>query len=177
MNVVVRTSGDPSALTAAVKQQIHELDGDLPLYNVVTMQHRLDESLARRRFTMLLLGVFAMVALALATIGIYGVMAYLVSQGARDLGIRIALGATPNAVLMLVVSRGVVLAVSGAAAGVLAAVIVSRLLRSLLFGIAATDTLTFVGVPSLLVLITLMASYIPALRASRIDPAQSLRHE
>jgi predicted permease len=177
MNVVVRSSSDPAALTAAVKQQVRELDGDLPLYNVVTMQHRLDESLARRRFTMLLLGVFAMVALALATIGIYGVMAYLVSQGARDLGIRMALGATPNAVLMLIVSRGVVLAVTGAAAGVLAAVVVSRLLRSLLFGIAATDPLTFVGVPSLLVLIALVASYIPALRASRIDPAQSLRHE
>jgi ABC-type lipoprotein release transport system permease subunit len=88
-----------------------------------------------------------------------------------------ALGATPNAVLMLIVSRGMALAVTGAAAGVLAAVIVSRLLRSLLFGIAATDALTFVGVPGLLVLIALIASYIPALRASRIDPAQSLRHE
>src|SRR5215471_2429489 len=177
MNVVMRCTGDPTALAAAVKQQVHELDSDLPLYNVITMQQRLDESLARRRFTMLLLGVFAVIALALATVGIYGVMAYLVSQGARDLGIRMALGATPNAVLKLIVSKGIVLAVSGAAVGVVAAFGVARLLRSLLFGIGTTDSVTFLAIPLLLLMIALAASLIPALRASRIDPAESLRHE
>jgi predicted permease len=177
MNVVVRSGSDPAALAAAVKQQVHELDSDLPLYNVITMQSRLDESLAQRRFTMLLLGVFAAIALALATIGIYGVMAYLVSQGTRDIGIRMALGATPRSVLLLIVSKGMLLAVCGAVLGVAGAFGVTRLLRSLLFGVGATDAVTFVGIPSVLILVTLVASYIPALRASRIDPAQSLRHE
>jgi predicted permease len=177
MNVVVRSTSDSAALSAAVKQQVHELDGDLPLYNVITMQQRVEESLARRRFTMLLLGAFAAIALALAMIGIYGVMAYLVSQGSRDIGIRIAVGATPNAVLRLIVAKGMVLAVCGAAVGVIAAFGVSRLLHSLLFGIATTDAITFAGIPFVLLLIALAACYIPALRASRIDPAQSLRHQ
>jgi predicted permease len=177
MNVVVRSTSESAALSAAVKQQVHELDSDLPLYNVITMQQRLDESLARRRFTMLLLGAFAGIALALAIIGIYGVMAYLVSQGSRDIGIRMALGATPNAVLRLIVAKGMVLAVCGAAVGVMAAFGVSRLLHSLLFGIATTDTVTFAAIPSMLLLIALAACCIPALRASRIDPAQSLRHQ
>jgi predicted permease len=177
MNVVLRGATDPAALAAAVKQQVHELDGDLPLYNVLTMQHRLDESLARRRFTMLLLGVFAAVALALAAIGIYGVMAYLISQGTRDIGIRMALGATRNAILTLTVGKGMVLALGGAAIGVLGALVITRLLRSLLFGVSATDWVTFSAVPLLLILIALLSSYIPARRASRIDPADALRHE
>jgi predicted permease len=177
MNVVVRSSGDPTALAVAVKQQVHELDSDLPLYNVMTMQRRLDESLAQRRFIMSLLVAFAAIALALATIGIYGVMAYLVSQGARDIGIRMALGAAPASVLRLIVGKGMLLASCGALLGVLGALGVTRLLRSLLFGVATTDFVTFVLVPFGLMLIALFASYIPAVRASRIDPAQSLRHE
>ena len=177
MNVVVRSRTDPASLAAEVRQQVHEVDSDLPLYNVLTMQQRLNESLARRRFTMLLLGVFAGIALALATVGIYGVMAYLVSQGARDIGIRMALGATPNAVLMLIVGKGMVLALYGAALGVVGAFGATRLLRSLLFGVGATDSATFAGIPSLLIFIALVASFLPALRASRIDPAESLRHE
>ena len=177
MNVVVRSGSSPAALATAVKQQVHEVDSDLPLYNVVTMQRRLDESLAQRRFTMLLLGVFAAIALALASIGTYGVMAYLVSQGARDIGIRMALGATPNSVLRLVVGKGMYLALCGALTGVVLAFGATRLLHSLLFGVSATDSVTFFGIPSLLLLIALAASYIPALRASRIDPAESLRHE
>ena len=177
MNVVLRSSTDPSALAGAVKQQIHELDSDLPLYNVLTMQHRLDESLARRRFSMLLLGVFAGIALALATIGIYGVMAYLVNQGTREIGIRMAVGATPNSILGLIVGKGMALAVCGAAVGVLGAFALTRLLQSLLFGVRATDGLTFCGIPLLLILIALLASYIPARRAARVDPAASLRHE
>jgi len=177
MNVALRSGGDPAALAGAVKQQVHELDADLPLYNVLTMQHRLDESLARRRFTMLLLGVFAGIALALAAIGIYGVMAYLISQGTRDIGIRMALGATRNAILALTVGKGMVLALGGAVIGIVGAFAITRLLRSLLFGVSATDWVTFGAVPLLLMLIALLASYIPARRASRIDPAAALRHE
>jgi ABC-type antimicrobial peptide transport system permease subunit len=124
---------------------------------------------------MLLLGVFASVALVLATIGIYGVMAYLVNQGTRELGIRIALGASQRNILSLVVRQGMVLAFAGVAIGLAAAFLLTRLIRSLLFGVEATDPITFAGIPVLLAMITLLASYIPAQRAARIDPMISLR--
>jgi ABC-type antimicrobial peptide transport system permease subunit len=139
------------------------------------MEQRVNESLARRRFSMLLLGVFASVALALATIGIYGVMAYLVNQGTRELGIRIALGASPRNILSLVLRQGVALAFSGVTIGLASALLLTRLIRSLLFGVEATDPITFAGFSLLLAMITLLASYIPARRAARIDPLISLR--
>ena len=141
------------------------------------MEQRVDESLARRRFSMLLLGVFAGVALVLATIGIYGVMAYLVNQGTRELGIRLALGASQRNILSLVVRQGMVLAISGVTIGLAAAFLLTRLIRSLLFGVEATDPVTFVGIAFLLAMIALVASYIPAQRAARIDPLISLRCE
>ena len=177
MNVVVRSGVDPAALTSAVKQEIHGLDGDLPLYNVRTMTQRVNESLARRRFSMLLLVLFAGLALVLATIGIYGVMAYLVSQGTREIGIRMALGATPVGILSLVVRKGMILALSGVAVGLAGAFAFTRLMQSLLFGVDAADPFTFVMISGLLTLIALIASYIPAQRAARIDPAVSLRYE
>lgn len=124
---------------------------------------------------MLLLGVFASVALTLATIGIYGVMAYLVNQGAREIGIRMALGATQRDILRLVVRQGMTLALTGVAIGLTGAFLLTRLIRSLLFGVEATDPLTFVGISLLLAVIALLASYIPAQRAARIDPMMSLR--
>ncbi len=177
MNVVIRSSGDPAALAGAVKQQIHELDPDLPLYNVRTMQQRFDESLARRRFSMLVLGLFAAISLVLASIGIYGLMSYLVSQGSREIGIRMALGATQNGILGLIVRNGMILTLYGVAAGVLGSFLLSRLLRSLLFGVGATDAATFLVIPVLLTLIAFMASYVPARRAAWIDPATSLRYD
>ena len=177
MNVVLRSGADPAALASAVKQQIHELDNDLPLYNVRTMNQRLDESLAQRRFAMLLLALFAFVALALAAIGTYGVMAYLVNQGTREIGIRIALGATQRAIVRLIVLKGLVLALCGVAIGVAGAFAGSRLMRSLLFGVTPSDPLTFVVISLLLTVITLLASYIPAHRAAQIDPIVSLRDE
>ena len=177
MNVVLRSQGDPTALTAAVKQQIHELDSDLPLYNVRTMNQRLEESLSQRRFAMLLLALFAGVALALAAIGTYGVMAYLVNQGTREIGIRIALGATHRAIVRLIVWKGLALGLCGVAIGSVGAFAVARLMRSLLFGVTPSDPYTFILIPLLLTLITLLASYIPAHRAAQIDPIVSLRDE
>jgi len=175
MTVALRAGSDPVGLVGAVKSELRSLDADLPMYYVRTMRQRVGESLARRRFSMLLLGVFASVALALATIGIYGVMAYLVSQGTREIGIRMALGATQRDILGLVVRQGMTLALSGVTIGLMAALLLTRLIRSLLFGVQATDPLTFVGISALLALIALLASYIPAQRAARIDPMVSLR--
>jgi predicted permease len=177
MNVVMRASSDPAALAGAVKQQIHELDPDLPLYNVSGMHERFNHSLARRRFTMLVLGTFAVISFGLAVIGIYGLMAYLTGQGTREVGIRLALGATRANIVILIVRGGMTLTFWGVGIGIGGAFIASRLMRSLLFGIGATDTLTFVAVPSLLACTAFLASYIPARRASRIDPSSSLRCE
>jgi predicted permease len=175
MTVALRSTADPVGVLAALKSELRVLDPDLPMYYVRSMEQRVHESLARRRFSMLLLGVFASVALALATIGIYGVMAYLVSQGTREIGIRMALGATQNDVLGLIVRQGMTLAISGLATGLTGAFALTRLIRSLLFGVEATDPLTFVGISVLLAFIALLASYIPAQRAARIDPMVSLR--
>jgi putative ABC transport system permease protein len=177
MNVVVRSANDPVVLTSAVKNQIHELDRDLPMYRVLTMGQRVAESLARRRFSTLLLGLFAGFALALAAIGIYGVMAYLVNQGTREIGIRMALGASQRGILRLVAKQGLVLAGCGVGLGLVLAVAFSRLMSSQLFGVQSTDPLTFAAIALLLLMVALLASYIPARRAARIDPMISLRYE
>jgi len=177
MNVVLRSGADPASLTAAVAHEIHELDDNLPLYNVRTMEQRVNESLARRRFSTLLLSLFAGLALALSSIGIYGVMAYLVNQGTREIGIRIALGATPRHISRLVVSRGMAMAFSGLAIGLAGALVLSRLMGNLLFGVDSTDPVTFVAISMLLTFVALLASYIPAYRAARVDPVVSLRCE
>jgi predicted permease len=175
LNLVVRTTTDPASLTSAVNHQLHEVDRDLPLYGVITMDQRVAASLARRRFTAVLLSLFAAFALALATIGIYGVMAYLVNQGTREIGIRMALGATQPTVLRLVVKQGMTLALSGVAIGLVAALAFAHLISGLLYGVKSTDPLTFALVAVLLTIVALIASYIPARRATRIDPMVCLR--
>jgi len=177
MTVAFRSRTNSAAMLSAMKTELRNLDPDLPMYHVRTMEQQVKESLAQRRFSMTLLGVFAGVALALATIGIYGVMAYLVNQGTRELGIRIALGASQRNILSLVVRQGMMLAVSGVTIGLAAAFLMTRLMRSLLFGVEATDPLTFAGISLLLGGITLFACYVPAQRAARIDPLISLRCE
>jgi len=177
MTVALRGRTNPAAMLSSTKSELRNLDPDLPMYRVRTMEAQVNESLARRRFSTLLLGVFASVALALATIGIYGVMAYLVSQGTRELGIRIALGASRRNIVSLVVRQGMVLAFSGMMIGLAAALLLTRLIRSLLFGVEATDPITFVGISLLLAMIAMLASFIPAQRAARIDPLISLRSE
>jgi len=175
MTVALHSSSDPAGLVSSVRKELRTLDPDLPMYYVRTMRQHVDESLARRRFSMLLLGVFAGVALVLATIGIYGVNAYLVNQNTREIGIRVALGATERNILGMVVRHGMTLALSGVAIGLTGAFLLTRLIRSLLFGVAAFDPFTFVGVSLLLALVALLASYISARRAARIDPMVSLR--
>ena len=173
----MRTTTDPASLTSAVNHELHEVDHDLPLYGVITMDQRVSASLARRRFTAILLALFAAFALALATVGIYGVMAYLVNQGTREIGIRMALGATQPTVLRLVVKQGMMLALSGVAIGLIAAFAFDRLVSGLLYGVKSTDPLTFTGIAVLLTIVALVASYIPARRAARIDPMICLRSE
>ncbi|HXY06755.1 MAG TPA: ABC transporter permease [Terriglobales bacterium] len=177
MTVALRSRTDPAAMLSSTKSELYNLDPDLPMYHLRTMEQRVNESLARRRFSTFLLGVFASVALTLATIGIYGVMAYLVNQGTRELGIRIALGASQRNIVTLVVRQGMTLAFSGVMIGLAAAFPLTRLIRSMLFGVGATDPTTFVGISSLLAMIALLASYLPAQRAARIDPLVSLRRE
>ena len=177
MNVVIRTASDPAGLASGVTAQIRALDPYLPIYNVRTMSQRVEESLARRRFAMLLLSLFAGLAVALAAVGVYGVMAYLVSQGAREIGIRMALGATPEAIRALVVGQSARVALAGAGTGLIASLALARFMRSLLFGVQARDPLTFGATAALLAVITILASYVPARRAAAVDPISSLRSE
>jgi predicted permease len=177
MNIVVRSEGDPAALAASATRQVRALDSDLPIYNVRTMEDRVGESLARRRFSMLLLTVFAACALGLAAIGIYGVIAYLVSQGTREIGIRLALGATPAGVLMMVLRHGLSVAAVGIAIGIAGALAAGRAVESLLFGMTATDVTVYATAASVLLAAAALGTYVPARRAARIDPAVSLRSE
>jgi predicted permease len=177
MNVVVRANGDPAALYLAARKEIQTVDPDLPIFHPVTMDQRVQESLARRRFSMLLLSLFAGLAVALAMIGIYGVVSYVVNQGTREIGIRLALGATPRAILHLVIGRGMALAIPGVIIGLLGGLTFTRMMRGLLFGVSPIDPLTFVVIPVCLVLVAFLASYIPARRATLVDPTVSLRSE
>ena len=177
MNIVVRGASAPEALAGSVRREIAAVDADLPVFRVKSMEARVTESLAERRFSTLLLALFAALALGLATVGIYGVMSYFVTQGTRELGIRLALGASPRQVLLLVVGQGAVVAGAGIAIGLAAAFWLGRLMESLLFGVVTTDPVTFVAVPLALGLVALAAAYLPARRAARIDPTVSLRSE
>ncbi|HEV1992894.1 MAG TPA: ABC transporter permease [Candidatus Acidoferrum sp.] len=177
MTILVRTSNDPFALASAARTELQQLDPELPLAGVATMDQLLADSLSRSRFTMLLLGIFSAVALVLAAVGIYGLIAYSVTQRTQELGIRIALGAQRRDVLRLVLAQGTRLTLLGVAVGVLAALAFSRLLATLLFGVSATDPLTFAGVAGLLAFVALLACFIPARRATRVDPIVALRYE
>jgi predicted permease len=175
--VAVKSGGPPEALASAIRREIRELDADLPVYRLRPMQQWVEQSLARQRFAMLLLSLFALLALTLATIGVYGVMSYLVGQGTREIGIRMALGATEGKVLALVLRQGLAVALVGAAVGLLAAFALGRVIQSLLFEVRAHDPLTFAVVALTLTTVAAVASYLPARRAARTDPMASLRAE
>jgi putative ABC transport system permease protein len=177
MGVVVRTTGDPTAMASAVRREILKLDPEQPVSNVRTMQTVLSDSLMLRRVSMLLLTIFAALALTLATVGIYGLTAYSVSRRTHEIGLRVALGASQSQILRLVVGRGLVTSLIGASIGVAAAFELTRALSGMLYGVTATDPLVFAGVPLLLVAVSVLASYIPARKATRIDPLAALRYE
>jgi putative ABC transport system permease protein len=177
MDVVVRTDGPPDALLPAIRQRVHELDPELALANVRTMDEWLSNSAAQPRLNTVLLSVFAFVALLIASIGIYGVLAYSVSQRTAELGLRMALGATPQGVLRLIVVEGMKVALVGIAVGVLGGVAVGRAVSSLVFGVAVRDPATFTGVALMLATVALAACAIPARRAAKVDPMVALRYE
>jgi putative ABC transport system permease protein len=160
-----------------VRAAIREVNAEQPVYNVRPVTQLLAQSVARRRFNMLLLGTFAALALVLAALGIYGVMAYSVTRRTHELGIRLALGAQRGDILRLVVGQGMVLVGTGAALGLVAALLGARLMASLLFGVSALDPLTYFGVALLLAAVALVACLIPARRATRVDPMVALRYE
>jgi predicted permease len=176
-NFVVRTAGDPYAVVPALNRVVSGASGGMVLFNAQSMEDVINKSLAGRRFTRLLLGVFAGLALMLAAVGIYGVVSYAVSQRTQEIGVRMALGADRNAVLASVLGGAMNMALLGVAVGLLAATAATRALKSLLFGVGSADPLTFGGASLLLVLVALLASYIPARRATRVDPLIALRYE
>jgi putative ABC transport system permease protein len=164
-------------LAATVRKTVWEVDKDQPVSNIRTMEDILSKSIARQRFTMLLLGIFAGVALLLAAVGIYGVMSYSLAQRTHEIGIRMALGAQSRDVLKLAVGQGLKLVLIGVAIGLVAALGLTRVLKSLLFGVSATDPTTIFALSMLLVGVALLASYIPARRATKVDPLVALRYE
>lgn len=177
MYLVARTAADPASLSGAVRNEVFSLDKDQPVFNLRPMSEVISSSVAQPRFTVFLLGSFAGVALLLAALGIYGVMAYSVTQRTQEMGIRMALGATRASIFKLVIWQGIILALIGVVIGVGAAFYATRVMKSLLFGIGLTDPLTFIVVPLILVAVALLACYLPARKATKVDPVIALRYE
>ena len=174
---IARTSSDPAAAAAAIVREIHALDPTIPIFDVRTMTDRMSDSMARQRFAAIMLGAFALFALILAAVGVYGVMSYLVSQGTHDIGVRMALGAQRGSIVWMVVRQAMELTGAGIVAGLIGAVLLTRVMSTLLFGVSATDIVTFSAVPVILATIALLASYLPARRATQVDPVVALRDE
>jgi putative ABC transport system permease protein len=173
--LVVRTSIEPLSLAASVRDAIWSVDKDQTVADIDTMEHIVAEAVARQRFSMLLLGLFATLALLLASVGIYGVMSYSVAQRTHEIGIRIALGARRGDVLQMTIKQGLKLVAAGMVVGLTAAFLLTRVLQTLLFGIGATDPITFLGISFVLLAVAIFASYLPALRATKVDPIIALR--
>jgi putative ABC transport system permease protein len=174
ITLVIRTAGDPAAQAQAVRREVQALDKDQPVYNIRTMDDVVMNSIGTRRVSMLLFSVFAGAALLLAAVGIYGVIAYSVTQRTQEIGIRMALGAQARDVLGLVLRQGMALTGIGIAVGLVGAFALTRLIASLLFGVNAADPLTFAAIALLLALVALLACYLPARRAAKLDPMKAL---
>jgi predicted permease len=177
MALYLRADAAPLNLTAALREQVKAVDKDLPLFGATTMEHVVRESVSRRRFAMQVVGLFGILALLLAAVGIYGVIAYSVTQRTREIGIRVALGASRTAILHWVLKQGIYLIAGGIAFGLLGALILTRLLRTLLFGVGPTDVMTYIALSVVLTMVALVACYIPARRATKVDPLVALRYE
>jgi putative ABC transport system permease protein len=173
----VRTAGDPLALVGPARRALFELAPDAPLYDVAPMARRVADAMGFARLSAALLGVFAAVALVMAALGVFGVLSFAVTQRTRELGIRIALGAAPAAVRRMVVAQGLVLVALGLALGLAGALALTRLMSSLLYGVQPTDPVTYAGVVAVLVAIAALASWLPARRATQVDPIIALRAE
>jgi putative ABC transport system permease protein len=177
MNLVVRTSFEPTQIAATLQKEIRALDPDQPVADVRTLDAVVGKSIARPRFNTLLLTIFAGVALVLASVGLYGVMNYSATQRTRELGIRMALGATQADIMRLVVGNGMALTLAGIVLGVVASWALTRIMANLLFGVTATDLPTFISVSALLAAVAFIANYIPARKATRVNPVVALRYE
>jgi putative ABC transport system permease protein len=177
MAIAVRTGGDPVSMVNAVRTQVQSVDPEIPVFGASSMEELISKSVSEPRFNSVLLASFAGLALVLAAVGIYGVIAYSVTQRTHEIGIRMALGAEPRSVANRVVGEGARLALLGIALGMVAALALARLIANFLFGVTATDPATFCGVAMLLTLVALAACYIPARRAARVDPIVALRYE
>ncbi len=177
ISLIVRTGPDPLTLAGALRTEVEAVDKSQPIFDVRTMNQRISETLGSRRFNLVLLTSFALLALILAAIGLYGVVSYSVSQRTHEIGIRMALGAQQEDVLRLVIGQGMTLAVAGVGIGVVAALGLTRYLSSLLYGVKPTDPLTFGAVSLILIGVALLASYIRARRAAKVDPMVAVRHE
>jgi putative ABC transport system permease protein len=177
ISVLARTEVEPLSMASAVRGQIAALNKDQAVFNVRTMEQVVTQSVAPRRFSMMLLTVFAVAALALASLGIYGLMSYAIAQSTREIGLRMALGAQASDVLKLVIGQGMTLALAGVALGLVASVALTRTMKNLLFGVSATDPATFVAIALLLTLVALLACYVPARRATKVAPMVALRSE
>ena len=177
MVAVVKTSGDPHSFVSGVTKEVAALDQDIPMFGVKTMDEYLSASVAAPRFSTTLLSIFAAVALVLTLVGLYGVMSYSVAQRTNEIGIRLALGATSRDVVLMIVKQGSTLILIGLAIGLAGAFALTRLIESLLFGVKANDPITFIVAALVLAIVTLLACYIPALRATRVDPMEALRCE
>ncbi|HVQ36976.1 MAG TPA: ABC transporter permease [Pyrinomonadaceae bacterium] len=176
-DLVIRTAGDPLQLAPAVRREVHAVDPDQPVSNIATLDEQLDNGTQSRRVGMILLVAFATLAFLLAVMGIYAVLAYFVTQRRAEIGVRLALGANPRAILGLVLKKGMSLALMGVAIGLVAAFVLTRLMASLLFGVSASDPTTFALISLLLVSVALIACYVPARRATKVDPLVALRYE
>jgi putative ABC transport system permease protein len=177
MTLVIRTDGEPTSIAPAVQREIRALDPNQPVSDVRTMNQVMSEWVSRTRFNTLLLGLFAGLATLLSAVGIFGVMNYSVALRTREIGLRLAVGAQPRQVLLLILRQGLLLTVIGLVLGLVAAFALTRLLSGLLFGVAAVDVTTFTSISLLLILVSLLACYLPARRAMRIDPLSALRYE
>ncbi len=177
MTLVMRTDSEPTGAIAAVRSQVQAIDKDQPIYEIATLEQLLSTSVAKPRFYMALLGSFALLALVLASVGVYGVMSFSVNRRRREMGIRLALGADRRDIFKLVVAQGLLLTLTGVVIGVAAAFALTRVMSSLLFGVTATDPLTFVAIPLLLAGVALGACFVPARRATKVDPMVALRYE
>jgi len=174
---VVKTDIDSASLAATVRRAVWEIDKDQPVSDIRTMENIMADSIARQRFSMLLLAIFAGVALVLAGVGIYGVMSYSVAQRTHEIGIRMALGAQTGAVLKLAIGYGMKLVLVGLLIGLIAAFALTRVMSTLLFGVTATDPATFTLISLLLIAVAVLASYVPARRATKVNPIIALRYE